>query len=692
MQTKWDVIVIGAGLGGLSAAGLLARSGKRVLVLEQHEGVGGYAQGMRRNGYYFDFSLRSLDGVAPGGWAHMPLQKLGILERVHFERLDPYYVARYPGREIVAAADPMQYESELIRHFPGEADGIRSLFDEMRTIYLETHRMRADEVLDRRMPPEEMLRRYPTIIRASRETWADFMARHIQSAELKAIFSTQWPSCGLPPSRLNAVALVQLWISSHHYGGFYPRGGSAAVNRALVEVIDEGGGQILCGQKVTEICIEGGVATGVQTAAGLAPRADVIISNANPAQTMRLIDPQYLPPGYRTRIDVTPDSLSSFNIYLGVDRSRLQGGALPHEVYVSAGYDPEAEYEAIRQGNWEEVPYLLAHYTAVDPTGAPPGHAVLSLMCLAPWHYRHVWESHGDLDNYRQNPAYQAVKEEVAERLLARAEQEIPGLRTAITFKEIATPLTNARYTLNRSGAIFGFEQSVDGMYHCRLDEETPIPNLFLAGAWTQPGGGQSAVMLSGYDAMLHANKSIKALGENGHKHQPRPARPKASQNGALPLNSQAPPFTITAVGANRPISLQSCAGRPLVLLFVSQNTTAAIGQLNGEIRCRFPLAAQVTVASVVSLGQVPAFFHGLINLALKRAYKKAAAEVPPDFDPADYVLILPDWDGKVCNAYGVQNVEREAAVVVIDRAGVVQATIQGPDLVEATIETVKWL
>lgn len=689
MDTKWDVVVIGAGLGGLATAGLLAREGRRVLVLEQQAKPGGYAQGIRRNGFYFDISLRSMDGVAPGGWAHKPLKMMGVLDRVPFIRLDPYYVVRLAGEEITVPADPMQYEALLVRRFPGEIDGIRTLIDEMRIIYQETHRMRTDEVLDRQMAPEEMLQRYPHIIRASRESWSELMDRHISDPELKALFSVQWTSCGLPPSRLNAVALVQLWVSSHMYGGFYPRGGSDALNQAIEDVIRVAGGDVRCNQRVTEICVENGLARGVRTAQGLEVASTVIVSNANPAQTLSLIADGHLPSGYRKRVEVTADSLSSLNIYLGVKRSRLLASDFPHEMFVSESLNPEEEYAAIRAGKWDRVPFLLAHYTDIDPDGAPDGHVVISLMCLAPWDYENVWGTGGEIENYQENAAYQALKDAVADQLLARAERVLPGLQEAIVHREVATPLTNARYTLNRRGAIFGFEQSVEGMYQGRLNEETPLANLFYASAWTQPGGGQSAVLLSGYDGALHANKYLQRRA-TGEPPAPDP-QPPQGEHGFLPVGQIAPTFELDAVGAGRRVGLPDASQRPMVLLFVTQNTTDAIGQMNEAIRSRFPLASQVTVASVVALGQVPSLFHRLINLALKRAYRQAAREVPADFDPADYVLILPDWEGALCRDFQIGDVD-SAAAVVVDRAGIVRGTFQGENFITDTVNTLRWL
>jgi hypothetical protein len=346
------------------------------------------------------------------------------------------------------------------------------------------------------------------------------------------------------------------------------------------------------------------------------------------------------------------------------------------------------------------VPLIIAHYTRANPDCAPPGHAVMTVMALAPWNYQDVWGTGGDLSNYGEKARYQQLKEQVADILLARAERHVPGLRAAICRKEISTPLTNAQFTLNRGGAVFGYEQSVEGMYLCRLNEETPIPNLFLTGAWTVPGGGQSAVLLSGVDAARHTLRYLEhkpgdprldLAGPPATTAAPATVAPEANGMTMVP-GQPAPEFKLTAIGSGRDVSLESCAKRPLVLVFASQSTSDAVGEINNAVRARLPLAAQATVASVFDFGKVPSLFHGMIKLALKRAYKAAAQGVPQDFDPADYVMILPDWTGSVAQQFGIGGTDKAAAVVLVDRAGKVQGVLQGSNLADQTINVLQWM
>ncbi|MFP2927248.1 phytoene desaturase family protein [Pyxidicoccus sp. 3LG] len=497
-QEHHDAIVIGAGLGGLVAAVLLAKANKRVLLLEHHTIPGGYAHEFRRGRYRFDIALHALDGALPGGWSYEALKHTGVLERLPLRRLDPFYVARFPGREVVAHADLPAYERELVRHFPSEAGGIRALFEAMLRVYTQTQQLR-EELRDERVPRELVPVRFPEALSAQGQSWGDFARQYTRNDELLAVLSTVWGYYGLPPSRLNAATFILPWVSYHQYGAFYPAGGGMALSRALEAIFKQHGGQVRYRQTVERILVHEGRAVGVETRSGLRATADVVVSNSSvPTTLLKLVGPEHLPPGVVEALGGMTASLSSLAVYLGLKRDiRELGWNAHHELFLSDGYDIEADHAAVLRGDWERVQLGLSHHSEVD-NPAPPGCSVLNLFALAPADYRNHWGTGGTQEGYQQLAEYRKLKEEAGEALLSRAERLLPGLRESIVFKEVSTPLTNVRYSLNPGGAICGFEQSMGQVYAGRPSLRSCIENLFLTGAWTTFGGGMSAAMYSG--------------------------------------------------------------------------------------------------------------------------------------------------------------------------------------------------
>lgn len=130
------------------------------------------------------------------------------------------------------------------------------------------------------------------------------------------------------------------------------------------------------------------------------------------------------------------------------------------------------------------------------------------------------------------------------------------------------------------------------------------------------------------------------------------------------------PSFRLTAAVSGRVIGPSLDGAPPLVLLFHNQHSLDAVRDVQQSVRQRYPSAREVVVASVADVSKAPRLLRGVVEAALKHAYTEASKFVPAGLDPADYVIILPDWSGAVTKAFGVGNVDREGEVVVIDDKG----------------------
>jgi len=497
-----DVLVIGAGLGGLAAGVAAAGRGRRVRVLESGGSPGGYAQCFYRGPYRFETSLHALNGLAPGGGMDTIYRELGIWDRVRLQRLDPLYVARFPDQEVVAHADVYRYESDLIGQFSDEAAGIRGYLDEASAVYRDAARVYEDQVAGRRASLEDYLTRYPSLVAVSAETWSETIRRHTTNPRLVAVLGALWSYAGLPPEQVASLAGTIMAMSYAHHGGWYPEGGSGALASALEQELRARGGEVSYSQTVTDIEVRDGRAVGVETAEGLRIAADTIVSDASaPATMLELVGREHLPVDYVERVEAPGASYTFFNVYLGLERDVFEEQGLAHELFVSPDYDPLAERQASLAGDWSHSGIAVTDYTRVDPGCAPRGGGVVVISAIAGWDFADVWGTSGDLSDYHSNPAYLAVKERVADELVRLADDAVPGLAAAVGHRETSSPLTNFAYTHNPFGAIEGYENTPANTGVGWLPQTTPISNLFLAGAWTN-GGGQNPAIQSGKTAV----------------------------------------------------------------------------------------------------------------------------------------------------------------------------------------------
>ena len=493
---SYDAVIIGAGGGGVSAAAALARGGLKVLVIEQHDKVGGYMSAFERGDYRFEVSLHAMDGMGIEAF-----DDLGIDKKVKLYTSEYAYISAFPDANYYIPTDAEAYRKMLKEKFPEEAEGIDRLWKTMKSLdYVMVNLM---NLRDKKNVLGSLFRvlTSPGKILKLAKYWnknsTDMLGEFIKDEKLFYIFTQLMAYTGIDPDNVSGMLFAMMWNSYHFHGFYYFDGGSQAVTKALAEVVEENGGKILLNTLATKIVIENGKAVAVQTKDGKEFKCRYVVSNANAPDTFfKLIGREHLPDEYVKRLETMKIGASAVAVYLGVNKdfsSEFPKGI--HSYFVNPSYDQAETFKYFTEGDPERAMFGLINYTMADPSNAPEGKNVISLVSMLPYDYQNGWH---ESESYEK---YQALKDEVAQKYIDRAEKYLPGLKEHIEVVEVGSPRTMEHYTLNPKGTIFGWEYNIEQSMLKRLKQKTPIKNVYLAGAWTFPGGGQSAVLLSGLEA-----------------------------------------------------------------------------------------------------------------------------------------------------------------------------------------------
>ncbi len=511
---EFDAIIIGSDLGGLSCAAAFARQGFKPLVLEKHDRPGGYATTFARpGGFVFDVSLHSTTVGERNGLRNL-IGGFPEITEVEFVPHSCLYRAIYPGHDIrVPQKDVAAYGAMLTNLFPAEAQGIQALFDDMKGLGDDISRYsRAGGKLDMNRFPLD----YPYLFNNFTKTWGQMVDARIKDPKLSAIVSSLWEYYGLPPSTLSAFYYALPTYGYLRHGGYYPKGKSQGISNAFVKFIEGHGGKVVLNSRVKDILTKEHMAFGVRTTDGQEFVGKVVVSNASSHETFRsLLKEEEVLKDYLAKMEQYQTSISCFQVFLGLKEDLVRKvGIRDTEIFYHPGYDHEDAYKKALSADLEGGGYAMTLYDNLYPEYSPEGKNTINILVLQGHDHWKPFES----DYFQgKKAAYKAEKERMADILIRKAEETLlPGLSRAIEVKEIATPLTNVRYTGNYRGAIYGWDQTLNNSGQNRVGHATPIKNLYLSGAWSRPGHGYGGVIGSGLECFGEIMRSWKSSDSNG--------------------------------------------------------------------------------------------------------------------------------------------------------------------------------
>ena len=491
---NWDVIVIGAGIGGLVTASQLAAKGAKVLVLERYLIPGGSGGSFKRAGYTFDVGASMIFGFGEKGHTNLLTRALADVGE-HCETIpDPAQLEYHlpGGLNVAVDRDYESFVERLSALFPHEAKGIRAFYDTCWQVFRCLDAMPLLSLEDPAYLAKVFFRAPLACLGLAR--WlpfnvGDVARQHINDPQLLQFIDMECFCWSVMPADLTPMINAGMVFSDRHAGGInYPKGGVGTIACKLVSGLERHGGEIRYKARVTRVLMDGNQAVGVELAGGETIHARRVVSNATRWDTFSgegsakapLVDADHTPQRearWRKRYKASPSFLS---LHLGIDASLVPSGFHCHHLLLEDWQAMEDEQGVI----FVSMPSLL------DPELAPSGRHILH--CFTPSAMEH-WQGLGP-------EAYNAKKQADADRLIQRLETLLlPGLSGGIHHREVGTPRSHRRF-LGRHQGSYGPIPAL------RLPGLLPMPfnrtgvdGLYCVGDSCFPGQGLNAVAFSGF-------------------------------------------------------------------------------------------------------------------------------------------------------------------------------------------------
>lgn len=478
-----DAIVVGSGVGGLVAAGLLARYGWRVLVCESHRVPGGATHSFSKRGFHFDVGPSFFWGLGDPHSLNPVSQVLKVLgESLEAVPYDPAYLYHLPDGTFPAHGRWSAYRAAVAQYSPKGARELAEFERRLMDLYwtlrpipilglrsgwrLLPYLMRRHPGSLTRMAPQLGLI-YGSVGRLRDRCITDPWVRRLIDLECFLITTLAADETPIPEMAVIFGERDQSVVD-------FPKGGAQAISAALVRALRRWGGELRTRAHVERILVEKGRARGVRLRSGEVLRAPVVISNASIWDTVgSLLASADLPMAYRKTALQTPPTYSFLHVHLGIRAEGLEGLATQHVVVG----DGERDITAPGAACVVSIPSVL------DPGLAPPGHHAIHAFMLETW------------QGWHRDQGYAQRKRERAQAICRAVEQIIPDMRERVVVEMIGTPLTHARYLRRHQGTYGPAITAADGLFpSCH----TPIRGLYRVGDSTRPGMGVPAVAASG--------------------------------------------------------------------------------------------------------------------------------------------------------------------------------------------------
>lgn len=516
---QFDTIIIGSGVGGLTAAICLAKAGQKVLVLEQHDVPGGWCHSFHLDGHRFSPGVHYVGLMGEGDSTNMLFRSLGIANDLVFFKMNKngYEHCHIGNEKIDMPADTQSLFQTLVARFPHEKEGLQK--------YLELIEKVSNQIL--MVPKTKGFWAHLTVPFRTKEmgkyglfSLDKIISKFISDPLLKAVLNIQCGDHGLPPAKASFALHCMLMF---HYlkGGYYPMGGGAAIAKAMTRAIRKHNGEVRLSSPVQKILMENKKAVGVALSSGEKLFAKNVLSNADPSTTyLKLLGKENISNSLQKKLAKTKYSVSSLILFLTLEMDVTQFGIDSGNIWYLRNDNVDEVYAETIHGKVDEgddFPAVFISCTTLkDPTSFDGKHHSFEVVTFVDYNtfdtFHHAADYHSE--------AYTLMKHKIVNKLMNNVERVIPKAKQHIVTAELGTPKTNQHYIQSTNGSVYGTEKLLTQIGPFAFRHKSEIEGLFLCGASTSSHGvgGASHSGVEAAAKILNCDKELLLKDDTSQK------------------------------------------------------------------------------------------------------------------------------------------------------------------------------
>ena len=507
LKSRYDVVIIGSGIGGLTAGALLSKAGLSVCVLEKEPHPGGYLAGFNRKDFRFDTAIHWLNQYSEQGMISRLFNAIG---NDYPRALTQQRIRRFKGDDYdyLLTNQPDDLKEQWKKEFPEDAVGIEKFFKAAKKVGIafrdfgnifrsEETMTFAEKMYRKRNMIQFAMKFIPHLRYAGEKGMEKGLSKYFKSKKLRQVFSadTEILSCIVPIG----------WAYNNDFQS-PPHGGGQVIAEWLEHVVQYFNQETHYRYEVKQILTEGDTVKGV-----LCTRNNkeytieskyVIAASDAPTLYNKLLPATLVPAKLKKNLAKAELYSSSVTVSIALDCPVEALGFNEELIHLSSATVPRFEQAG---GDPQRTEIIVLAPSFRDASLAPDAHGTLLLFMPAEMNFEQQWRTEKDAQgNFIRGEAYKDLKNKIAQQLIRRVEERIaPGLQKHILFYEVATPVTHYRYTGNTGGSMMATKPNRPNMMNKVATYHTPVKNLLLGGHWAELGGGVPIAVKAGANAAL---------------------------------------------------------------------------------------------------------------------------------------------------------------------------------------------